>query len=237
MNREAVVICETTYHGNTMKLAKAMARRLDCSIINFEKALNSDLSSYSIVGLGSGIYFQMHHPALIEIAHKLDKNQKIFIFSTHGSPFLGKYHKPLLNALKQNDIDVQGEFDCRGYDNTGPFIIFNGGNKGRPHEGDVLRAERFIKKLFPNDVFKENMIDKSQHVEIHDGCILCKKCIDVCPMHVFEKKNDHISVVKAEDCTHCSLCTDHCPMHVISIFHTRREAIQIAFKHKNKVGL
>lgn len=237
MNQQNIIICETTYHGNTMKIANAMAKRLECKIIGFDEALDKDLSIYKIIGLGSGIYFKMHHPKLLEIAQKLNSQQKVFIFSTHGSPFLGKYHEPLKEVLKKNHVKVQGEFDCKGYDNTGPFIIFKGGNKGRPHENDMNLADQFVKKLFPYHVYAEHEIPDKEHVFIHSDCIGCKTCVDVCPMQVFKVENGHVIVANQLDCTHCSLCRDHCPKHAISIFHTKKEAIKIAFRHKDKIGL
>lgn len=57
-----------------------------------DMAFQINLSEYDIVGLGSGIYFTSHHPLLLKIAENLNEQQKVFIFSTHGNPFLGKYH-------------------------------------------------------------------------------------------------------------------------------------------------
>ena len=236
MNRKAIVICETTYHGNTMKLAKVMAKRLQTKVVGFDQALSMDLSSYQIIGLGSGIYFQMHHPKLIQIVNQLS-NQEVFIFSTHGSPFRGKYHFKLKEALRQNNVTLVGEFDTKGYDNTGPFVIFNGGNKGRPHEGDLLKAKRFVMKLFPNDVLYDKKVTNGEHVQIHEGCIQCKKCMSVCPMGVFHNSNDQVIVSSPNECTHCQLCTDSCPTNSIGLFHTKKDLIKIAIHHKDKIGL
>ena len=237
MNHKAIVICESTYHGNTMKVAKKLAERLECDVIGFDEALGSNLEQYEVIGLGSGIYFKMHHPKLLEIASKLNDKQKVFVFSTHGSPFLGKYHKPLKDVLKAHQVPLVGEFDCKGYDNTGPFIIVNGGNKGRPHEGDLMKADRFIKAILPSYCYEDLKTSIGKYVEIHDGCINCKKCIKVCPMHVFEVREHQVNPTFEDQCTHCNLCVEACPKHAISIHHSFKSAIGIAFKHKDKVGL
>jgi len=65
MNQEAIIICESMYLGNTMRLAKAMAFALNCRVVTAREALTMDLSQYKVVGLGSGIYFTAHHPLLI----------------------------------------------------------------------------------------------------------------------------------------------------------------------------
>lgn len=237
MNNKVIVICETTYHGNTIKVANAIAKRLECDVIGFDEALESSLEQYEVVGLGSGIYFKMHHPKLLDIASRLNNRQKAFIFSTHGSPFLGKYHKALKDVLYTQGVSVVGEFDCKGYDNTGPFIIVNGGNKGRPHEGDLMKADRFIKSILPNYCYQDLKASKGKYVEIHDGCINCQKCMKVCPMHVFEFSENQVKPTFEDQCTHCSLCVDACPKHVISIHHSFKNAIGIAITHKDKVGL
>lgn len=237
MNQEVIIICESIYHGNTEKLAKAMAYRLDCQVVGFDRALHMDLSTYKVIGLGSGIYFCKHHPKLFEIAAKLHENQRAFVFSTRGNPKLGKYHQPLIKKLTEQKVDVCGDFSTKGYDRTGPFVIFNGGNKGRPHEADLMKAERFVEKILPQYVFYEHETPIGRHVYVFDDCIGCGKCVDICPMHVFELKDHQAQVVNEADCTHCDLCVRNCTKHAISIKHSTKELIQIAIRHKDKDGL
>lgn len=59
-----------------MKLARAMALTLECRFIRAQQALTEDLSQYSAIGFGSGIYFGAHHPAIFEVVEKLDKNRQ-----------------------------------------------------------------------------------------------------------------------------------------------------------------
>ena len=106
MNNKVIIICESIYHGNSMRLANAMAQRANCMVINTEKALSTDLSTYKIVGLGSGIYFTSLHPNINKVLEKLSPAQNIFIFSTHGSPILGKYHSQIKNELIRRKITL-----------------------------------------------------------------------------------------------------------------------------------
>lgn len=237
MNERVIIVCESIYHGNTFKLAASMAKRLECKVIDFEEALKNDLSSYEVIGLGSGIYFTEHHPKLMRVAEKLNDQQKAFVFSTRGNPKLGKYHQALTQKLHNQGVKICGEFSTKGYDRTGPFVIFNGGNKGRPHEADLMKAEKFIMNILPEYVYKTHEIPKGRNVFVHESCIGCKKCIEVCPMYVFEMNNHKATVVNERDCTHCSLCVENCNQHAISIHHTKKELIQIAIRHKDKKGL
>lgn len=237
MNEKVLIICESIYNQNTMKLANAMANRLECKVIGFDEALQTNLDSYKVIGLGSGIYFGEHHPKLMEIAERLNDQQRVFVFSTRGNPKLGKYHEAIKSKLSLKGVKLCGEFSTKGYDRTGPFVIFNGGNKGRPHEADMMKAERFVMKLLPQYVYAEYETPKSRNVFVHRECMGCAKCVSICPMNVFEIKNNKAIVKNELDCTHCSLCVTNCPKHTISIKHSTKELIQIAIRHKNKVGL
>lgn len=238
MNKEILIICESMYHGNTKKLAAAMARKLNCRLLNCEEASSENIEDYKIIGLGSGIYFTAHHPKLLEAAGKMNNGQKAFIFSTHGSPFLGKYHNSLKTILDKQGIPVIGEFSSRGYDCTGPYIIVGGGNKGKPNENDEMKAARFVNRILPQYCKGTDTVHNGHNVEIrYNECIGCNKCYAVCPMKVFEIKDKKPIIKNEADCTHCSLCINNCPEQAISIHHSLNEAIAIAKRHARRTSL
>lgn len=237
MNKEIIIICESIYKGNTMRLAKAMAYALNCEIISANDALNMDLSHYKTVGLGSGIYFTSHHPRIMEVVGKLNTTQKAFIFSTRGAPFLGRYHDGLKKHLGGKNIEVMGEFSSKGFDCTGPFIIIHGGNKGRPNEKDRQKAMKFISQILPHYVKDLSKVTKGHFVEVDQECIACGKCVAICPMNVFEINENTSQPVNEQDCIHCSLCQEACLKQAISINHNFIEAIKIAKKHSKKTSL
>ncbi|MBN2852761.1 MAG: 4Fe-4S binding protein [Clostridia bacterium] len=237
MNQEAIIICETIYHGNTMKLAKAMAFTINCEIVSAQQALTMDLSKFKVVGLGSGIYFTSHHPRIMEIGRQLNAEQKTFIFSTHGAPFLGRYHVPLMEVLKKRNVEIIGEFSSKGFDCTGPFIIINGGNKGKPNENDERKAMRFITKILPQYAKDLSDVPKGHFVNVNEACVACGLCTTVCPMNVFSVKEHVVQAQNDQNCIHCSLCQKACPSQAISIKHSFFEAIKIAQKHAGKKNL
>ena len=159
MNHKCIIICESIYNDNTLKLAKAMSQTLGCSCITTDEALALNLAEYETIGLGSGIYFGKHHPRLFEVVEKLNSvHQKFFIFSSRGNPFLGKYHQPLKEALRGKGKTIIGEFSVQGYDETGPWVIIGGGHRGKPDEKDLKKA-----------------ISKSEL-----DCTLCRLCVINC---------------------------------------------------------
>jgi NAD-dependent dihydropyrimidine dehydrogenase PreA subunit/flavodoxin len=238
MNENVLIICESMYHGNTQKLSTVMARKLNSHLMTCEQAMSENIQNYKIIGLGSGIYFTSHHPKLFDIAKKMNDTQKAFIFSTHGRPFLGKYHESLKVALSNQGISVIGDFSCRGYDCTGPYIIVGGGNKGKPNERDQMKAVKFINKLLPEYCINTDTVHNGNNIEIHyDECIGCGKCTSICPMNVFDMKNKKPFVINESDCIHCSLCKDNCPSQSIAVQHSWKEAIIIAKRHAKKTSL
>ena len=238
MQQKAIIICESIYHGNTIKIAQAMAHRLSCQIMGYDEAIQANLESYEVIGLGSGIYFTRHHPKLFDVIKKLKPDQKVFVFSTRGNPRVGKYHQAIHEALKNHGIKNYGDFSSKGYDRTGPFVIFNGGNKGRPNEVDLEKADQFIKQKFPDYAFKDPKAPKGKNVYIDkERCKNCQACISICPMEVFELQNQNVRVKNELDCTHCSLCVNACMSHAIAIQHSTKELIGIAIRHKDRKSL
>lgn len=93
---KTLIIVSSTYLGNTMKVAKAMAQELKATVKCPKEVTESDISSYDLIGLGSGINFASHNKEIISLVEELDiARKKIFIFSTRCRPILGSYHKKL----------------------------------------------------------------------------------------------------------------------------------------------
>jgi len=52
-----------------------------------------------------------------------------------------------------------------------------------------------------------------------EGIQLCGKCIQVCPVNIFEKKNSRLVIVEKneDECTLCTLCINVCKINAINI--------------------
>ncbi len=48
-------------------------------------------------------------------------------------------------------------------------------------------------------------------------CTLCGTCVDICPMKVFESKEDKIETPKEDECIGCRACEVQCPKNAIEI--------------------
>jgi|Deesub1362A_J573_1020465.scaffolds.fasta_scaffold03786_4 flavodoxin len=132
---------------NTEKVAKVIADVLQADLKEPKETEVEDLSSYDLIGFGSGIYFSKHHRELLEFAERLPRaKKKAFIFSTAGFPST-KWHGVLREILKSKGFEILGEFCCRGF-NTHSILRFIGGmNKGRPNEEDLEKARKFAEEI------------------------------------------------------------------------------------------
>ncbi len=160
---KTLIICQSIHHGNTMKVAKVIAKQLNADIKRPSEVKNEVLNKYDLIGFGSGIYDDNHHTILLNLVDKLPNGvgKKTFIFSTSGVPvaifgnkFLSNYsvkaHATLKNKLESKGYKILGEFICPGF-NTNVFLKYFGGvNKNRPNHKDFEGAKEFALKIKDN---------------------------------------------------------------------------------------
>jgi ferredoxin len=242
-----------------------MAQKLGCYCITADEALILNLDEFQTIGLGSGIYFGKHHPKLFEVVEKLNSSrQEVFIFSTRGNPFLGKYHQPLKDALVEKNKQIIGEFSVRGYDETGPWVIIGGGHKGKPDEKDLKRAVRFAQKTMPQHCMPDYYLQVQSKLPIRDGepnayavgtngstlllkgdrvtfnhsnCNGCGRCVKVCPLGIIQLERKKAISKNELDCTLCRLCVVNCKQRAITLHYNWRDAIKVAKRHGKKTSL
>lgn len=157
---KTLIICISVHHGNTEKVARAMAEVLGADVLKPHEADMKKLGQYDLIGFGSGIYDGKHHKFLLGLADKLSRtiNKNAFIFSTFGVPafavnggnikeYIAKNHLLLREKLQSKGRTIIDEFSCVGF-NTNSFLkLFGGINKGRPNEKDLENARDFARCL------------------------------------------------------------------------------------------
>ena len=155
------LIIYSSVHGNTEKIAKAIAEVMNAELKKVDDAIADDIKNYDLIGFGSGIYYGRHHKNLLKFAENANGNgKKAFIFSTSSGkklPIINNFDKALLKKLSKRGFTVIGNFNCRGkkaYYNTPGLIIrpFCGQKEeDRPNAEDIEKAKKFaenMKKLF-----------------------------------------------------------------------------------------
>ncbi|MDL2313756.1 ferredoxin family protein [Desulfovibrio sp. OttesenSCG-928-C14] len=48
-------------------------------------------------------------------------------------------------------------------------------------------------------------------------CVNCGFCYEICPVHIFGKKDGEIVVAHGEECWHCNSCRMDCPHDAIRL--------------------
>jgi flavodoxin len=148
----SIIIVDSYHHNNTLKIANAFAKVLDCKVISPKQAEEEDLKPYELIGFGSGIDSGRHYKPLLDLAGCLSdvRAKPAFVFSTsaiQGHSKVEKDHSVLREKLKSKGYVIAGEFSCKGY-NTNSFLKFTGGmNVGKPDDQDVRDAEEFATAL------------------------------------------------------------------------------------------
>jgi len=146
---KTLIVSISTHHGNTQKIAQAIAGALDAEIVQPQNVRPESLDGYDLIGFGSGIYNGKHHKALIEMIEKLplQAGKKAFVFSTNTFG-LKKLHEPLKKLLAEKGYGVIREFSCPGFIDFGLTKYFFGGlSKNRPNGDDLNNAGEFARRL------------------------------------------------------------------------------------------
>jgi flavodoxin len=145
---QTAIIYASIHHGNTRRIAEAMAGALGAELLPVEQAAALEPVP-ELVGFGSGIYVGRHHELLFEVVRNLTVMPKhSFVFSTAGISSLSSlWHRSLVAELRRGGSEVVGQFCCPGWDTVGPLRLFGGLHRGRPNESDLTRAIQFAHDL------------------------------------------------------------------------------------------
>lgn len=142
---KTAIVYYSAHHGNTRKLAEAVAQGRDVTLMDALEVKSADLSGYDLIGFASGIYFGKFHRSVVEFAkNSLPQGKKVFFLATYGG---SNGTKAIEEAVRERDAQIVGSFGCKGYDTFGPFKLVGGICKGRPDETDLKNACRFLDGL------------------------------------------------------------------------------------------
>ena len=144
----ALIICASVSHGNTSRIAAAIAEVLEAEVVKPQEINVAKLAEYDLIGFGSGIFFGRHHGELFRLVGALPTlNKRAFVFSTRGAGPPWVYHQDLRDELRAKGLHIIGEFSAKGWDTYGPLKYIGGINRGRPDEKDLNRAGEFARSL------------------------------------------------------------------------------------------
>ncbi len=148
---KSLVVCVSVSHGNTRKVAKAIAGSIGAEVIDPGQRRPAEVTGYDLLGLGSGIYGMTFHPRLWRFAAGLPDGHgtPVFLFATSGGGRIWWQPASLLltRMLRGKGYRVVDTFSCPGFDTWLPLRLVGGLNKGRPSAADLDAARRFGDQL------------------------------------------------------------------------------------------
>ena len=114
---KSLVIVFSCHHGNTEKIANAIAGSLDELVKTPDQVIPEEIGEYDLIGFGSGIYGAQNHPSLTGLAGRLPHvdGKKVFIFSTYGAPEVPFKGERLRDFIRDNHAALREQLQSRGY--------------------------------------------------------------------------------------------------------------------------
>ena len=144
---KTVICCYSRHHGNTRKVAEAMALEGGVDLIDVTTRQMVRLEEYDCVGFASGIYgFEFHRAVAAFARQYLPEGKPVFFVCTYGG-LRGAGAKELEKLARERGCPVLGTFGCKGYDTFGPFRLVGGIAKGHPDEQDLNNARAFYREM------------------------------------------------------------------------------------------
>lgn len=148
----STLVCASVSHGNTRRIADAIAPILQATVIEPEGLDPERLGDDDLVGFGSGIFLGSFHDRLLDGIRALPDRQHAgtaFVFATSGFPEfkIRPFTAPVVKLLRQKGFDVLDTFVCRGWDTFWPFKPVGGLRKGRPAATDLQAARSFAERI------------------------------------------------------------------------------------------
>jgi len=144
---KTAIVYVSTHHGNTKKLAEAIAAVYDVTLIDGTKEKEIDLTGYDCIGLASGIAFGSFYPRMLSLMKEsLPYGKKVFFLYTCGSK-KKVYTKAAAKIAIVKGCSILGEYGCLGFDTFGPFRLIGGIAKGHPDADEIAKAVEFFDKI------------------------------------------------------------------------------------------
>ena len=144
---KTIIVCQSYHHGNTEKLANAIAEKYDVEVVPTFQAKEMDLSEYDCIGIASGVAFGRFYPEAEDFArYQLPDHKDVFFLYTCGT-LSKKYTENITASAREHHSRILGSYGCRGFDTYGPFKVIGGIAKGHPTEEEIERAAAFYEKI------------------------------------------------------------------------------------------
>ena len=142
----AVLVFESTHHGNTKKLVDAIAANYKVDLVDAAQTNSVNFESYDMIGFASGAAYGKFYKKITSLAESVPAGKKVFFIYSCGKNSKD-YSESLRTALEKKGCISLGSYGCSGYDTYGPLKLMGGINKGHPDEAEIKGAVAFYASL------------------------------------------------------------------------------------------
>ena len=255
-----ILIMQFSGTGNTYLISKMIQDNLinknhivDLYPIEKITDVNSLKKAYDMIGIGYPIYGSDTPKIVNDLIEELSSKDcnKAFIYCTQlmysgdGAAYVAKKLK-----IKGFIIRQLAHFNMPN--NITDFLRFfsNKHNYKRLNKRKQRQVKRFVKKIdenkkslkgmnfisnllglvqrIPFQKYEKSIYDHS--IKIENSCILCKKCIDLCPVDNFKVEDNKL--VENNRCILCYRCINHCPTNSLHISKNKYRAYKKLFNKR-----
>ena len=152
---KSIIFYSSYYRTNTENLAQVMSSEMEGELKNTNdlKIEDYDISSYDLIGFGSGVYREDLSPQVYRLIERLELSGKnVFVFSTSGIG-MTFYNKRLYRHLSRKGALPAGSFACKGsftasdFSKNRIFHLLGKSAEGHPDDKDLSDARKFILKI------------------------------------------------------------------------------------------
>ncbi len=147
MRLKTAIVYYSKHHGNTKKLAEAIAAENDVHLIDVTVQRTADLTPYDRIGFASGIYYGSFAKQGLAFAREcLPEKKDVFFLQTYGI-YQNRYLNAIRDIAREKGCNELGAYGCPGFDTFGPFRLIGGVAKGHPTEQEIKGAAEFYRRL------------------------------------------------------------------------------------------
>lgn len=212
--------------GNSLFAAKRIAAAFNSKIFYIPK-YDGDPSEFEKIIIASPIYSFGLPVDTYDFIERLPKNIKVYIVLTYGGMIGGADYFTYTLAEK-NNINIRGVYTVKMPENytltfSTPKFYSNMALKAAPKaidkiiagikadEKNIPKPKKGKEKSYCTNKANWHLIAKD--FSTNENCVLCGKCIDICPAKNITLESGKITFL--DSCTACLGCYHRCPQKAI----------------------
>ena len=158
---KTAILYVSVHHGNTRKVAAAMAEACSAELIDLTAQAAVTISDYDRIGLASGCFYGNMHETLRQFVEKTDfpAEQEVFLVCTCGCVYRD-YTKAVKKMLQEKGVTVSASFQCRLRKDTRMSGIWK---RQRRLSKGCAKISSKIRVFFPPGKFRPDRLRPSGH--------------------------------------------------------------------------